>query len=82
MVRTQIYLSESLHDALGRAARRRGVSMAALIREAAEQVTAGAKDAADPLEGLVGLEDRGPTDMAERHDAYLVGRRGRPKSRR
>jgi hypothetical protein len=34
VVRTQIYLPESLHRALGRAARQRGVSMAELIRDA------------------------------------------------
>jgi hypothetical protein len=72
VVRTQIYLSETLHRALGRAARRRGVSMAELIREAAESAVASTAEVPDPLEGLVGIDDGGPADMAERHDAYLT----------
>jgi ribbon-helix-helix CopG family protein len=80
VVRTQIYLPESLHRAIGRAARRRGVSMAELIREAAEAAVGSAQELADPLEGLLGNDDSGPADMAERHDEYLSGLpRRRPK---
>jgi hypothetical protein len=46
--------------------------MGALIREATEHAMARAKGPSDPLEGLVGLDDGGPEDMAERHDEYLV----------
>jgi hypothetical protein len=58
--------------------------MAELIREAAESVVKDAPDVVDPLDGLVGVVDRGPVDMAERHDEYLTARlrRGRANARR
>jgi hypothetical protein len=44
--------------------------MAELIREAAEAAVGSAQELADPLEGLLGNDDSGPADMAERHDEY------------
>jgi hypothetical protein len=82
MVRTQIYLPETLHRALGRAARRRGVSMAELIREGAALAVTEAQEKADPFDELIGIDDRGPAQMAERHDEYLTGLRARRRSRR
>jgi hypothetical protein len=75
MVRTQIYLPDDLHRALGHAARRRGVSMAELIRRAAETVVTNEDSVTDPLADITGIDDRGPTDMAEQHDAHLFGKR-------
>jgi len=71
-VRTQIYLPRRLHTALRRAARARGVSMAHLLREAAEEALrrprAGSED---PLSELVGVIRDAPADLAEHHDHYL-----------
>jgi hypothetical protein len=79
-VRTQIYLPKRLHRALGETARRRGVSMAQLLREGAEIVLAQATDqVSDPLGNLIGAVKSGPSDVSERHDEYLQRRRARPK---
>jgi hypothetical protein len=73
-VRTQLYLPGKLHRALKRAARQRGVSMAQLLREAAEEaVRKQALVSMDPLEGLIGAAQGEPTDLAEEHDRYLYG---------
>lgn len=75
-VRTQIYLPANLHRALKRAAKRRGVSMAQLLREAAQRaVREQETGAADPLEGLIGAGQGDATDIAESHDHYLYGTR-------
>ena len=73
-VRTQIYLPRRLHQALRRAAKARGVSMAQLIREAAEDALRRARPRdEDPLTGLIGIIRDAPPDLAERHDHYLYG---------
>ena len=74
VVRTQIYLPEVLHRALARAAAKRGVSMAELIREAAESAVNDTGELVDPLEEISGIRDRGPADMSAQHDAYLAKR--------
>ncbi len=74
-VRTQIYLPRPLHRALRRAAKERGVSMAELIREAAEEVVRRSAWSEDPLSGLIGAAPKGPDDIAENHDRYLVDER-------
>jgi predicted DNA-binding ribbon-helix-helix protein len=71
-VRTQIYLPRALHRALGQAARRRGVSMAQLLREGAEIVLREeAGEPTDPLASLIGIVKGGPADLSENHDRYL-----------
>ena len=71
-VRTQIYLPRRLHQALRRAARARGVSMAHLIREAAEEALRREQPrSADPLADLLGVIRDAPSDLAEHHDQYL-----------
>jgi len=78
-VRTQIYLPRRLHQALRRAARARGVSMAQLLREAAEDTVRHAERGdEDPLGDLVGVIRDAPSDLAERHDEYL-SRPSRPR---
>jgi hypothetical protein len=73
-VRTQIYLPKKLHRALRRTAKARGVSMAQLLREAAEEVVRRAQEPGpDPFEGLIGTIEQGPADLAENHDHYLYG---------
>lgn len=79
-VRTQIYLPRRLHQALRRAARTRGVSMAQLLREAAEDAVRRSERAhEDPLGDLIGVVRDAPPDLAEGHDHYLYGA---PRTRR
>lgn len=71
-VRTQIYLPGKLHRALKRAAKQRGVSMAQLLREPAEDaVRKQSMAVTDPLEGLIGAVRDDTADLAESHDGYL-----------
>jgi hypothetical protein len=73
-VRTQIYLPRRLHQSLRRAARARGVSMAQLIREAAEEAVRRTEcSRPDPLADLIGIIRDAPRDLAEGHDDYLYG---------
>jgi len=79
-VRTQIYLPRDLHRALRRVARQRRVSMAHLLRDAAEEaVRRTAPGPADPLADLIGAAATGPRDLSSEHDHYLYGL---PKKRR
>lgn len=85
--RTQVYFSEKLHRQLKEAARRRGVSMAEVVRQAVDQYLAetfGEKDwESDPIHRIVGLvKDTKITDAAENHDAYLYGAQPKGKSKR
>ena len=75
-VRTQIYLPRKLHGALRRAARARGVSMAHLLREAAEDaLRRGAARVEDSFEGMIGVVRDAPPDLSVNHDQYLYGSR-------
>ncbi len=76
MVRTIIQLRESQAIALDRAARRRGVSKAALIREALDAHLAkqGGDAALDRALRAAGSGASGVSDLAERHDDYLADR--------
>lgn len=79
-VRTQIYLPRRVHRALGETARRRGVSMAQLLREGAEIVLRRAQEEVpDPLAELIGSVKSGPADLSEKHDDYLNPPRARRK---
>ena len=76
MVRTQIQLTAAQAEGLRRLARRRGVSMAQLIRESVDQ-TLEATDRDVLWErafAVVGkyVDKDGATDVAERHDEYLA----------
>lgn len=78
VVRTIIQLPERQAAALARAARRRGVSRAAIVREALDRML-GPEDAEDD-EALrralaaAGSISSGVPDLAERHDDYLAER--------
>jgi predicted DNA-binding ribbon-helix-helix protein len=73
-VRTQIYLPRRLHQSLRKAAKARRVSMAQLIREAAEEALRRPETLQeDPLADLVGVIRDAPPDLAEAHDHYLYG---------
>jgi len=74
MRRTQIYLEPELAEALDRVARRRGISRASVIREAARQLVAAERPIEeDPIFGIIGIASGGPSDVSERHDDYLMG---------
>ena len=74
MVRTIIQLHENQAAALEQAASRRGVSKAALVREAVAILLA--RETGDPAVeralGAAGTGASGVRDLAERHDDYLA----------
>jgi Arc/MetJ-type ribon-helix-helix transcriptional regulator len=74
MVRTIIQLPEDQAAALERAARRRGVSKAALVREALGLLLARESGEAAVERALraAGSGASGVRDLAERHDDYLA----------
>jgi hypothetical protein len=73
-VRTQIYLPRRLHRSLRKAAKARGVSMAQLLREAAEEALRRTETRVeDPFADLLGVIRDAPRDLAEAHDHYLYG---------
>jgi len=79
MVRTIIQLPEEQAAALAQEARRRGVSKAAVVRDALKPLLARAgRDAAtEKALRAAGSGASGVSDLAERHDAYLAERAGR-----
>ena len=89
--RTQLYLTAAQHEALMRAARKRGTSLAGVVREAIAEYLGRPGDrrraapATDPLAEFLGCFE-GTGDLAERHDDVLYGERSgtrsRPKKRR
>jgi ribbon-helix-helix CopG family protein len=75
MIRTQIQLDEAKAEALKRKATERGVSMAALIREAVDTLLA--QDDREAIRrralSVAGkFHSEGPTDVSEEHDRYLA----------
>ncbi|HWX46145.1 MAG TPA: ribbon-helix-helix protein, CopG family [Solirubrobacteraceae bacterium] len=76
MVRTIIQLPDEQAAALERAARRRGVSKAAVVREALGSLLSpeetDAEDALGRALAAAGCFASGVTDLAERHDEYLA----------
>lgn len=74
MVRTIIQLPEDQAVALQRAARRRGVSKAAVVREALDALLT--RESGDPALDralrAAGSGASGVPDLAERHDDYLA----------
>lgn len=74
-VRTQIYLPRTLHSALRHLAKTRGVSMAQVLREAAEAAVVGESTRKDPLGDLIGVIADAPKDLSVNHDHHLYGAR-------
>jgi Arc/MetJ-type ribon-helix-helix transcriptional regulator len=74
MVRTIIQLPEDQAAALERAARRRGVSKAALVREALSLLLAreSGEPAVERALRAAGSGASGVRDLGERHDDYLA----------
>lgn len=79
MVRTIIQLPEDQAAALAREARRRGVSKAAVVREALDSllIQRGGDAVVERALGAAGSGASGVRDLAEGHDAYLVERHAR-----
>lgn len=82
MVRTQVQLSEDSMQALRRLATQRGTSIAALVREAVEELVASRRVAsADDLRAraiaAVGRFRSGIGDLSERHDEEFAEAAGR-----
>ncbi len=74
MLRTQIQLDDGQAAALKRLAAERGVSVAALIREAVERLLRGL-DGEDHVRRALALAGRfssGETDIGTEHDRYLA----------
>ena len=69
MNKTTVYLPDELKDALARAARRRNVSEADLIRQGVAMAIA--QD--QPPKPRLPLFDSGRSDLAERFDELLAG---------
>jgi len=77
MVRTQIQLRDDQFESLRRLAVRRGVSMAAVIRESVDSVLsreAVSGEAATKRRALeaIGAFDSGLGDLSDRHDDYIA----------
>lgn len=70
MIRTQIQLDEARAKALKRKAAERGVSMAALIREAVDRLLA--QDEREAMRkralSVAGMFHGGPNNVSEEHD--------------
>lgn len=73
MVRTQIQLTEAQARALKRLAAERGVSIAALIREAVDRLVHGGDPDAVWRRALavIGRYSAGPGNVSEDHDRHL-----------
>lgn len=79
MHRTQISLEKEQYELLTREARRRGVSLSALLRElvaARYRKGAGRRSRArDPLAGVIGIGSGTGEAVGRNHNAFLYGRK-------
>jgi len=73
MVRTQIQLTSDQAAALRRLAGERGISVAALLREAADSIVAsGAAGRRDNALRAIGAYASGRADVSSKHDDHFV----------
>ena len=77
MVRIQVRLTDEQAELLRRVAARRGVSMAALLREAVDLWASSAHGLSEDERraraiAAIGIIKGGPPDLAARHDDYFV----------
>ncbi len=74
MRRTQISLENEQYLLLGAEARRKGISVAALIRQLVDEHFRGANElAADPLESVKGIGAGTGEPVGREHNRYLYG---------
>lgn len=81
MTRTQILLEPWHHKFLAELARKKGTSVSAVIRHWIEEKAAPTSGSRrlDPLFEVVGMVKDSATDVSDDPDAYLYGRKSRPK---
>ena len=68
----QVYLRTDQLDALRALAKRRGESMAGLIRVGVDNLLQEVPPEEEPLLEVVGLYDSGIGDLSEKHDEYIA----------
>lgn len=68
----QVYLRADQLDALRALAKRRGDSMAGLVREGVDNLLQEVSPEEEPLLEVVGLYDSGIGDLSEKHDEYIA----------
>ena len=68
----QIYLRSDQMDALRSLSKRRGKSMAKLVREGVDRIFEEVPPEENPLLDIIGIFDSGVGDLAEKHDAFLA----------
>jgi len=76
MAVTRVDFDEETYRTLEQAARRRGITVAELLRELAGDLVRGPDDPADSREAMLAFVGQGRSglgDLAERHDHYLAG---------
>ena len=74
MHRTQISLEHEQYRRLGAEARRRGVSLSALIRSLVDQhLLVDGASARDPLDAVIGIGSGSGDAVGREHNRYLYG---------
>jgi len=68
----QVYLRADQLHALRALSKRRGESIAGLVRKGVDKLLQEMPPEEDPLLEVVGLYDSGVGDLAEKHDQYLA----------
>ncbi len=75
MHRTQISLEHEQYRLLGAEARRKGISLSALIRNLVEEYFGSEKPSEqDPLEAVIGIGSGTGGSVGREHNRYLYGR--------
>lgn len=68
----QVYLRTDQLDALRALAKRRGESMAGLVRAGVDMLLQEVPPEEDPLLDVIGIYDSGIGDLSEKHDEYIA----------
>ncbi|MEK7743990.1 MAG: hypothetical protein AAB578_06345 [Elusimicrobiota bacterium] len=67
------------HKFLSGLARKKGLSVSALVRRWIEELAGGMKDRPDSLLDMAGIAEDAATDVSENTDAYLYGDKRRDR---
>jgi hypothetical protein len=68
----QVYLRSDQMDALRSLSKRRGESMAELVREGVDRILEELPPEENPLLDIIGIFDSGVGDLSEKHDEVLA----------
>jgi hypothetical protein len=68
----QVYLRSDQIDALRSLSKRRGESMAELVREGVDRILEELPPEENPLLDIIGIFDSGVGDLSEKHDEVLA----------